>query len=257
MALETVRKAVIASGLSLRGGFHPDSGDGVPTLADGARPKTLLLLGNSDAAMWKAFRAAPEGREEGGSRPAASNAPLPNSAPSNAPASNAPASNADLGPLDRWSLRVIGELADRLEAEAVFPFGGPPYYPFQAWAQKAEPVWPSPLGVLVHREHGLWHAYRGALCFDREIDLPARDDHTSPCLTCAAQPCLTRCPVAAFSQRGYDVSACAGHLATPAGADCMELGCRARRACPLGVAARYEPAQAAFHMRAFLTARPK
>jgi hypothetical protein len=50
------------------------------------------------------------------------------------------------------------------------------------------------------------------------------------------------------------VAACVGHLETPAGAECMAEGCRARRACPVGTDYRYEPAQAAFHMRAFLAA---
>ena len=31
----------------------------------------------------------------------------------------------------------------------------------------------------------------------------------------------------------------------------MALGCSARRACPVGVAYRYEPTQARFHMEAF------
>ncbi len=35
----------------------------------------------------------------------------------------------------------------------------------------------------------------------------------------------------------------------------MDLGCRARRACPVGREYFYDPEQAAFHMRAFLDAR--
>jgi hypothetical protein len=35
----------------------------------------------------------------------------------------------------------------------------------------------------------------------------------------------------------------------------MDLGCRARRACPVGRGYHYDPKQAAFHMRAFLDAR--
>ena len=52
-----------------------------------------------------------------------------------------------------------------------------------------------------------------------------------------------------------DVPACAAHLGSQQGTDCMELGCRARRACPVGRAYIYEPAQALFHMSAFLCAR--
>jgi hypothetical protein len=48
------------------------------------------------------------------------------------------------------------------------------------------------------------------------------------------------------------VPACIGHIAGPAGAACMSGSCLARRACPIGRAFTYGPAQAAYHMRAFL-----
>jgi len=61
--------------------------------------------------------------------------------------------------------------------------------------------------------------------------------------------------VDAFTAAGYAVTACAGHVAAPAGADCLGLGCRARRACPVGRAWHYPPAQARFHRAAFIAAR--
>ncbi len=238
MELEAVRQAAKASGLSLRGGFHPDAEDAVPALKNGKPARTLLLLGSTDGAMWRAFKTSPEGRGV----EAASGTSVPGEA---------------LGPMDRWSLRVISALAEELGALPVFPFGGPPYHPFQSWAQKAEPVWPSPLGVLIHHDYGLWHAYRGVLCFDSRIELPFRATDASPCGSCVDQPCLSACPVSAFSSQSYDVPVCAAHIAQPEGEDCIALGCRARRACPVGTDFRYQPEQAAFHMRAFLAARPK
>ncbi|WP_282607233.1 ferredoxin [Pelagibius sp. Alg239-R121] len=257
MQLEEIRQAAAQQGLLLRGGFHPDTDDTVPLLANGRRPSTILLLGNAGDGMWQAFRVSPEGQGDPGV-PGQTSSDQTSSDQTSSDQTSADQDTAGaLGPMDRWSLRVISALADNLNAEAAFPFGGPPYFPFQLWAQRSEPLWPSPLGVLIHQTHGLWHAYRGALCFDVRIDIPSATGETSPCETCLDQPCLSSCPVAAFSGNGYDVPACATHLATPAGADCMELGCRARRACPIGVSSRYEPEQAAFHMRAFLTARPK
>lgn len=230
MQLERVRTAAEQRGLVLRGGFHPDRDEPVPRLADGGRPQTIVLLGNVDFRMWRAFAASPEAKAAGDL-------------------------HGELGPMDRWSLRIVTELAAELGAEPAFPFVGPPHFPFQRWAQKSERVWPSPLGMLIHREFGLWHAYRGALCFGEKLSLPPLEAATSPCESCADQPCLSSCPVSAFSDTGYDVPRCAGHIRTPTGRDCLELGCRARRACPVGVPSRYEPAQAAFHMTAFLRAR--
>ena len=63
-------------------------------------------------------------------------------------------------------------LAPGFGATALFPFGGPPWLPFQRWAMKADCVTASPLGILIHPDFGLWHAYRGALAFAEQLDLP-------------------------------------------------------------------------------------
>jgi hypothetical protein len=158
-------------------------------------------------------------------------------------------------PLDRFSRRVVGALADKLGAAALYPFGGPPHLPFQQWARRAEPVHPSPVGVLIHPIYGLWHSYRGALGFAQALDVPALPRSMSPCDSCRARPCLGACPVGAFSLKGYDVAACAAHLKGAAGENCMSRGCLARRACPVGADHADAPEQAAFTMRAFLRAR--
>ena len=154
-------------------------------------------------------------------------------------------------PLDRFSQRAIGELADGLGAEALFPFSGPPWLPFQAWASRAEQVAPTPLGLLMHAEHGLWHGYRGALVFAHALaGLPQRPPWRSPCLECAETPCLSACPVDAFDGTGFAPGACAEQLARDA-EPCLDAGCLARAACPVAPAAHYPRAQRRFHMQAF------
>ena len=71
-----------------------------------------------------------------------------------------------------------------------------------------------------------------------------------------SRPCLSACPVGAFTDAGYDVEACARHLHAPAGCECRDRGCLARRACPVGTEHAYGPAQSAFHMAAFMAAHP-
>jgi len=226
----TVRFADIEAGLAglgliAAGGFHPRPEDGVPPMPDGGPAGTLIPIGNAGPAMWQVFSKAPE---FGDGRP---------------------------DPLDRWSLRVIGAVAAGWRAAALFPFGGPPYLPFVAWAKRAAAVAESPLGILVHPDFGLWFGFRGALAFAERIELPARDVRPRPCDTCAGRPCLSVCPVGAFTPQGYDVAACVKHISTTAGADCIDQGCRARRACPVGPGYVQERAQARFHMGAFLRAR--
>ncbi len=220
--LERIEAALEPLGLILRGGFHPGPEDAVPALRDGACTGTLLLVGNAGPAMWQAFQAAPE------------------------------AADGKAHPLDRWIGRRLGTLADDLGAEARFPFEGPPYLPFQRWAAKAEGLKASPLGILIHPRFGLWHAYRGALAFREALPLPARPEAPCPCDGCAERPCLQGCPVGAFAAGSYAVADCLDHLGRPEGQDCLALGCRARRACPVAREYLYDPQQAAFHMAAFV-----
>ncbi len=218
--IETVFSAIARTGLVPRGALRLDQSERQGALAE---IRTIVLAGMAGRDGWSAFAASPEARD----------------------------GLAD--PLDRWSRRVIGALARELGGTALFPFGGPPFWPFQQWARRAEPVHPSPIGILIHPRYGLWHSYRGALGFSAEFAVPEPEAVPSPCNSCLGRWCLKTCPVGAFSDEGYDVAACAGHLRSEVGRDCMDFGCRARRACPVGAEHAYGPEQANFHMRAFLS----
>lgn len=155
--------------------------------------------------------------------------------------------------LDRWTKDVIGDIAERFDIEAVYPFEGPPYHPFIRWAERTGTLFPSPIGLTIHPIYGLWLAFRAALLIDHPLDAkPVPVLH--PCDDCQDRPCLTACPVGAFSGEGYDFEACLDHLATPVN-DCRQRGCRARIACPIGQGFRYEEDHAAFHMQQLLKAR--
>ena len=154
-------------------------------------------------------------------------------------------------PVDRWSARVIGRLANHLKAEPLLPFGGPPYLPFLRWALASGRAWSSPVGMLVHDEAGMMVSFRGALKFAGEMTLPTPPDR-APCETCQDKPCTTACPVSALSdQHVYEVDACHAYLDTRAGQDCMAAGCLARRACPISQSFDRLPEQSAHHMRYF------
>lgn len=197
IAFDDVATAVRNAGLTPRGAFHPQPADGVPAVEPGTPARTLIMVGNAGPTMWQAFCA-----------------------------------NGDpvTDRLDDWSQDVVTDLARHLAAAALFPFSRP-HLPFQRWACRAEPCHPSPLGILIHPVYGLWHGYRGALAFAEPLQLPDVEAQASPCDGCTDRPCLITCPVAAFSDDGYAVPACAQHLADSAGQECMDHSCRARRAC--------------------------
>lgn len=225
MSILELQSAIRAAGIAWRGGFNPTAEDGVPSLAGDQRAETIVLVGFSGEVGWNTFAASPEAND------------------------GAP------DPLDRWSRRVVGGLAEHLGGTAFFPFGGPPRVPFQRWAQRAEPLHHSPLGILIHPRWGLWHSYRGALAFAERYDIPPTTAQASPCDTCVEKPCLTACPVNAFSgtptEQRLDMVKCGNYLEQPAGQDCRTRGCLARRACPVGAEFTYTPPQAEFHINNF------
>jgi hypothetical protein len=163
--------------------------------------------------------------------------------------------DAATDPLDRWSRRVANEIAAELAVQPVYPFAGPPYYPFQQWAQRAEALEQSPLGIMMHPEFGLWHSYRFAL-LGAEFEVAAEPIlDKSPCLGCDAKPCLQRCPVNAFDGKTYNVDRCADYLLQTPQAECHSRGCLARYACPIAAELSYAPEQGKFHLQAFLNVR--
>ena len=212
-------------GLRLRGGFATDGKRDADLLAKVPWAHTLVLVGNVGSELW----------EKSGAEIAAM-------------------TGSD--PLDRWTRQTIDPIARSMHGTALYPFDGPPYWPFQRWAERAEGVHPSPIGIQIHPKYGLWHAYRAAILLHDTIDLP-HPQHPHPCDTCEDRPCLTTCPVNAFSAAGYDVDRCVDQVVAMqhAAGSCGDVGCLARLACPVGADWRYSPDHARFHMAAFVTAR--
>ncbi|WP_244598682.1 ferredoxin [Rhizobium tubonense] len=207
----------------MRGTVGFADGETAPALASGARAESIVLLGNIGGSIWEPFSQWHA----------------------------VPGNSKRHDPLDDWSKAIIRPLAETLGATAYFP-SDTPWQPFQRWAMKAEELKPSPLGILIHPEYGLWHGYRGALGFAFRLERqPAPTSTSHPCDACRDKPCLTRCPVGAVTPAVFDLETCRSHLRTAIGqAGCMSGGCLARNACPVGAAHRYSGEQLAFHMAA-------
>jgi len=152
-------------------------------------------------------------------------------------------------PMDRWSQRVISDIATKINAEAYFPFSGPPYYPFFDWVIATGRVHQSPIKLAVDHQAGLFVAFRGALGLSYDIDIPPATEH--PCHDCDA-PCQTACPISAFETGVYAADACTTHITSAAGNECWQGGCLARRSCPLTQQTQRSAEHAQFHLRAFV-----
>ena len=199
------------------------------------KPCHLFLVGNGGREMWRVFTTSAEARD------------------------------GLAHPLDRWTRRVLQPLGEERGARILFPFEGPPWHPFQRWAQQAGCGRASPLGILMHPRFGLWHGYRGAFAFPTHgMEQKTKSQHSAQCTRreqcppaphacdeCREQPCLTACPVGAITASGLDVARCRAHILSAEGVECLTGGCLARRACPASANWRQFRPQQAFHMAAF------
>lgn len=215
-------RVLAAAGFLCLGRFLPSEDSQVPPLAGGDRPTELMLIGSTGPALWPCLLESPEWAD----------------------------GTAD--PLDRYTLRVLSAIARQHGFEAVFPFQGPPYRPFQQWALSCGGFSPSPMGVLAHCDYGPWAGFRAAFMRAGPCDAPGATERSGPCKTCKDKPCIAACPANALSlSGGYDVPACRDQLAASPDLDCWS-GCLARRACPYGTPHRQNPDNARFHMESFL-----
>lgn len=219
--VDQIAIALSGHGLIPRGGLTFEAGEPTPPGPSGAPAKSILLVGQRGSAPWPYFQRWREAR------------------------------HFDIAdPLDTWSREIIGGVALRFGARAISP-SDTPFLPFQQWAMRAEGLRPSPLGILMHPEFGLWHAYRGALLFDEELSIEAPEKMNHLCDACDGKPCLNACPVDAFSEAGFAYRDCVSHVRGPTGGGCRDTGCIARNACPYGTAYRYPADVQAFHMASF------
>ncbi len=218
---QKVARIIGGKGLIVHGALNlTDSLTGHPEM------KSLLLIGSAGSSFWKIFR------------------------------SSAEYADGNPNPLDRWSQRIGDDLAQLLSGVSLYPFEGPPYWPFLQWAAISAPLESSPIGVAMHPDYGLWHAYRLALALPYALKINAeRAEPQGICVACVEKPCLTHCPVEAFSVDGYDVETCYTYLVSNSNAPCHQHGCIARKACPTAQTWQYESEHAGFHMAAFLRAR--
>ena len=221
--IDKVRAALQPHGLFVRGIVSGRTHlDLMPKTDDGIDIQTVVLVGPKGGSNWSHFRKWQMGQPDtGGSHP-----------------------------LDNWSKAVLKPVADLFGSTVWFP-SDPPWQPYQQWAIVAEGLKPSPLGILIHPEYGLWHSYRGALGFDFDLTPIVAPELSHACNTCLEKPCLNTCPVNAISGNGFDVISCRTHLKSEQGqAECVVTGCLARNVCPVGTEWRYNDDQLQFHMAA-------
>ncbi len=202
---------VAAAGLNVQAVMRSERLVGVLPGLDVASWPSLLLLGSTGTALWDAMAAADWiGRPD---------------------------------PVDSWCAARLSELRAGIPHRGVFVFPGRAPIDVLQLGRIAGWAHPTPLGLGIHPEHGLWVGYRGALLLDAQVPEFGLSEAPSPCTSCADTPCVASCLGGAVEPGGLQIAACfAQRLAdTP-----CRLGCASRRACPVGTS-RYGDAQIAHH----------
>jgi len=223
-------KFLAGAGLNLAAVFNrdtlpPDVKQSLRALpaADAKLPQ-LILLGAAGRGLWHAMGGVGEGAAE----------------------------NFSVHPVDQYSTEVAKRfIAQYLGAPRVcFLYPGDFPLPLQQLGAALGWSHPSPLGLHIHPEFGLWFAWRAAFLAATALPAtPPGETTGSPCANCADKPCITACPVnAVHATKPFAIKTCAVHRLSAASPSCRST-CHARLACPVGAKYRYSAEQFAYHSR--------
>lgn len=95
--------------------------------------------------------------------------------------------NRALDPIDNFSINEMKKLEDNIQI--LFPH---PQWtiPLQRIGRFLNISRPSLLGLDIHKDFGLWFAFRGAFLTKNKIRTPLPESFNSPCEACQTTPCL-------------------------------------------------------------------
>lgn len=168
--------------------------------------RQLILVGNAGRAMWEALQAS-------GFRSAD------------------PVDDFSVGAVARWFAAQLPGHRYTLLYPGDRPVGLQALGRLAGWHQAT----PFKVGILPG--WGSWFAYRAALIADTALPTTPPLQVESPCLSCAAQPCITACPAQAMAGGAFVLERCTGYRRQP-DSRCRDA-CLARDACPVGREHRY------------------
>lgn len=179
-------------------------------------PKRLILVGNGGPTFWEAFSTHRQNEAH---------------------------------PVDQFCIRVI---KDWLQKEPAIPNVAWLYpltdlvFPLQQAGKTAGWHLPSPLGIGIHKQYGLWFAYRAALLTDAALPLTESSLLTSPCEDCIEKPCIQACPVQAITAtEPPHLERCSPYRLQKQ-THCQNQ-CLSRMSCPYASEYRYTDEQIRYH----------
>lgn len=152
-------------------------------------------------------------------------------------------------PIDNFSINAMRDFgSDALEGDykILFPLNSI-VLPLQKLGRELNLSRPSPLGLDINFDFGIWFAFRGVMITKKNIPSILSDSFQSPCISCETKDCVANCPVGATSlSLNFNLKAC-GEFRFKESSDCADR-CLARISCPYKSEHRYELEQTKYHM---------
>lgn len=154
----------------------------------------------------------------------------------------------ELNRVDQYSDSIAREFAQQALAghdwELLYP--GAPTIPLQQLGEIAGWHHPSPMGIGIQQQWGLWYAYRALLITDTPLETSQQPATPNPCDECKGQPCVTECPAKAVSNRlPFQLGLCVDYRLSE-NSTCSDR-CLARLTCPQSSQHRYTMEQIKYH----------
>lgn len=147
-------------------------------------------------------------------------------------------------PIEKYSI----ELIKNFDPNAVILFPNEDFhFPLQKLGRLLNLSTPSPLGLDLNVEYGIWFAFRGAFITKKKVDLTTPLNAISPCENCSEKPCIKNCPAKATkSNTAFNVNKCNDYRVS-AESICADK-CLARLSCPYKIEHQYSAEQTKYHM---------
>ena len=150
-------------------------------------------------------------------------------------------------PVDHFSIHLTDKyVTEYLNVEHMLLYPSEYAISLRSVAQRTGWCHPSPLGVTIHHEFGLWFAFRSL--FMVKTHLPASDSSPTepPCESCADKPCISACPSNAVGEIGkFQLEPCARYRLQESSP--CSFSCLSRIRCPVGSDYRYVSKQMKYH----------
>lgn len=153
-------------------------------------------------------------------------------------------------PLDDFTRAVVDREIDHhlggAKRQWVYPVGG--QINLLAIGRLLHWFKPSPMGMGINADWGMWSAFRAALWVHYPLAVTEfAGDWISPCEACDAAPCLAACPAEALSREAMpELERCASFRVHTAHGACEDR-CVARMVCPVQREHQYPLSQIQHH----------